>query len=93
VLAKSVWLRHFYKSKQRKRIGMKSDNYILGSHYFWIHFWCGLVFGTGLGAGISWELFDVSWTFAISTAAIALTVAFCCGRWGDSAWHFLMQIF
>jgi hypothetical protein len=72
---------------------MKRDDYILGGHHFWIHFWCGLVFGAGLGAWIGWDLFDSRWAFIGLTAASALMIAFCCGRWGDSAWDFLMRIF
>jgi hypothetical protein len=70
---------------------MKSDDYILGGHSFWIHFVFGLVLGGGIGAWISWGLFSSWWAFAGLTAAIALVVAFCCGRWGDSAWEWIVE--
>jgi hypothetical protein len=71
---------------------MKKDDYVSGAHHYWVHFWCGLVFGAGLGAGISWDLFDSRGAFIASTAGIALVVAICCGRWGDSAWEWIAQI-
>jgi hypothetical protein len=72
---------------------VKRDDYILGPHHFWIHFWCGLVVGAGLGAGMSRELFDSTWAIITLTTVAALTFAFCCGRWGDPAWAFLMSLF
>ena len=71
---------------------MKDDEYIVGDHHFWIHFWCGLVFGAGIGVWISSALFDSRWAFIGSSAAIALVVAFCCGRWGDPIWHRLLEL-
>jgi hypothetical protein len=71
---------------------LKRDDYILGGHYFWIHFWCGLIFGAGLGAWISSELCDSRRAFIALTAAIALVVALCCGRWGDSAWEWIGRL-
>jgi hypothetical protein len=35
-------------------------------------------------------LFNTWLPFVASTMAIGLIVAFCCGRWGDSAWEFLL---
>ena len=70
---------------------MKSDDYILRSHHFWIHFCCGLIFGAGLGAWISWGLFDDWWSFIALTAAVALVIAFCCDRWGDGAWEWIVE--
>jgi hypothetical protein len=71
--------------------GMKRDDYILSGHHFWVHFWCGLIFGACLGARVSGDLFDSRRAFISATAAIALVVALCCGYWGDSAWEKIMQ--
>jgi len=68
---------------------MKKDDYLLGPHHFWIHFWCGLVVGAGLGARISWVIFDNR--AAIIASAVGITFACCCGRWGESAWTFLFS--
>jgi hypothetical protein len=63
----------------------------LGRHHVWIHFSCGLVFGACVGAWISWNMLDSRWGFIVLTASTALVVAFCCGRWGDSAWEWLLE--
>jgi hypothetical protein len=72
--------------------GMKRDAYISGPHHFWVNFWCGLVVGAGLGAWISFHLFDNRLAFIASTAGISVTFACCCGRWGDSAWSALAYL-
>jgi hypothetical protein len=68
---------------------MKRDDYISGPHHCWVHFWCGLIFGAGIGAWLSSKLFDTWPPFVALTAAIALVVALCCGRWGDAAWEWI----
>jgi len=35
-----------------------SNNFWTGPHHFWTHFWCGLIFGAGLGAWIGWQMFE-----------------------------------
>jgi hypothetical protein len=70
---------------------VKHEEYIAGGHHFWIHFWCGLVVGVGLGAWISSGAFDSKWAVVGSTAAIALVTAYSCGRWGDRMWHRIIQ--
>lgn len=65
---------------------MKGDDYLRGRH-FWVHFWCGLVVGTLLGARISWGLFDNLPAFIACTAAIALAFAVAAGYWGDPLWR------
>ena len=72
---------------------MKRDDYILGPHHFWIHFWCGLVVGAGLGARISWAIFDQRLAIIASTTGIAVTIAYCCGHWGESAWSVIAHLF
>jgi hypothetical protein len=72
---------------------MKSDEYMLGGHHFWVHFWCGLVFGGGFGAWMFYGLFD-NWAANVGlTALIALVFALCCGRWGDAAWEMIGRLF
>jgi hypothetical protein len=82
-----------FAKHKRNLCFVKRDDYISGPHHFWIHFWCGLVVGAGLGVRISWALFDSAWAIITLTTMAALTFAFCCGRWGDSAWGFLMEFF
>jgi len=72
---------------------MKRDDYVLGGHHFWIHFGCGLIFGVGLGAWISWGLCDGLWMFIALTAIVAVAVALACGYWGDSAWEWVVELF
>jgi len=36
----------------------KQDDYIAGSYHYWTHFWCGLIFGAGLGVWMGWGIFD-----------------------------------
>jgi hypothetical protein len=69
---------------------MKGDNYSTGRH-FWTHFWCGLVVGGGLGASISYDLFDNRWGCFALGAGIALAVALCAGFWGDSFWYIFLE--
>jgi len=35
----------------------KQDDHIAGSHHYWTHFWCGVIFGVGVGTWIGWEIF------------------------------------
>jgi hypothetical protein len=71
---------------------MKQDrDYISGPHHFWIHFWCGLVFGGVLGTGWSWQVFESGLLIFVGGAVTALVIAFCCGRWGDSVWHWILE--
>jgi hypothetical protein len=69
----------------------KHDDYISGPHHFWIHFWCGLLFGGLVSAWISWQFFETRALILVSTGIAAPVIAYCCGRWGDSAWHWLIQ--
>jgi hypothetical protein len=69
----------------------KQDDYIAGSHHSGIHFWCGLVFGGGIGAWVGWSLFDGGWGMAVTAMVISLTFACSCGRWGDRAWQWLLE--
>jgi hypothetical protein len=58
----------------------KHDDYISGPHHFWIHFWCGLVFGGVVNTWIRWSFFE-STTVILAVAGIAtLAIAYCCGR-------------
>jgi hypothetical protein len=72
---------------------MKRDDYIAGGHHFWVHFWCGLVVGAGLGAWISSGLFDSGRARIAMSVTMALVIAFCCGRWGDRAWEWIVGLF
>ena len=57
------------------RVMKKHDDYIAGPHHFWIHFWCGLVFGGVVCTWISWSFFE-STAVALVTASVgALVIA------------------
>ena len=67
-----------------------SNDLWTGPHHFWTHFWCGLVFGAGLGGWIGWQMFDTAWaTFATLTVG-GLVVGYSGGRYGDRFWHWLI---
>ena len=70
----------------------KRDEYVVGPHHFWIHFWCGLVFGVVFGAWIAFGIFENGWVAFVLTIALALLVAYCCGRWGDPAWRWFIKM-
>ncbi len=67
------------------------NDYLTGPHDFWVHFWCGLVFGAFLGVWIFGEVLDSAWALGASTVAFALVTAYSCGRWGDRAWHWIIS--
>jgi hypothetical protein len=67
------------------------DDYIAGPHHYWIHFWCGLVFGAGAGAWIGSEIFDSGWLVLITTIIAASGTALMCGRWGDRGWYWVLH--
>ncbi len=69
----------------------KQDDYIAGPHHYWTHFWCGLVFGAGIGTWIGWQIFDSGWLVVVTAIAVSLSTAFSCGRWGDRTWHWIIQ--
>ena len=69
----------------------QQDDYIAGPHHYWIHFWCGLVFGACIGVLIAWRMFDEGWSITVTSAVVALAVAISCGRWGDRAWHWIIR--
>ena len=65
--------------------------FLEGPHHFWTHFLIGLVFGLGVGAYLSWGLFDEGWKTIALVFTIALGLALACGRWGDRAWHWMLD--
>ena len=67
------------------------EDYISGKSHFWIHFWCGLVFGGAIGTWISRTIFDSTSVIVIGAGITAVVIAFCCGRWGDAAWERLIR--
>jgi hypothetical protein len=62
-----------------------------GDHHRWTHFVCGLIIGGLLGVWIAWGLFESRWAFLVCAILIAVVVALACARWGDSAWHWLLD--
>jgi prolipoprotein diacylglyceryltransferase len=66
-------------------------DYFTGPHHFGMHFWCGLVFGIGLGALWTSYLFENGALILIGAVATGIVVAYCAGRWGDSVWHWLIK--
>jgi hypothetical protein len=69
----------------------KPNNYVAGPHDFWVHFWCGLIFGAFLGLWIGSNLFDEGWAIAATSLISALVMGFSCGHWGDQAWEWVMS--
>ncbi len=72
----------------------KHDDYIAGPHHYWIHFWCGLVCGAGVGAWRAWigsQIFAAGWLLVVAAIVFSLGTAYSCGRWGDRAWHWILQ--
>ena len=61
---------------------MNAD-YVAGSHHYWMHFWCDLIFGAGLGAWMGWWIFDSGWRLVVTAIVVSLAIAYSCGRWGD----------
>ena len=72
---------------------MNRDDYVAGEHHYWPYFWCGLIAGGGFGAWFGWRLFDSSIGYIGFTAMCGVVFAFCSGRWGDSAWRALGELF
>ncbi len=72
----------------------EQDDYVSGPHHYWIHFGFGAIFGAGIGVCIGWWDFDwTGWRLAAGVAAASIVVAYCCGRWGDRAWEWLIERF
>jgi hypothetical protein len=65
----------------------KHDDYIAGPHSYWMHFWCGFVFGAGAGAWAGWQIFESGWPVVVTGIVVSLGTAFICGRWGDRGWQ------
>jgi hypothetical protein len=69
----------------------RREDYVAGSHDYWIHFWCGFFFGAALGVWIGAELFSNGWGLAASSVVSAGLTAYSCGRWGDDAWKWVIK--
>ena len=75
----------------RLEVMKPNDDAPADPHHFWTHFWCGLVFGGLIGAYLGNHLFNQPALVWGSACAIALLIAYGCGRWGDVVWHLLLQ--
>lgn len=69
----------------------KRNEYVSGPHDFWSHFVFGLVFGVVASTSFSLWFFESAEFIIATTAAGALVIAYCCARWGDSAWYWLIE--
>jgi hypothetical protein len=65
----------------------QGDDYVTGPHSFWIHFFCGLVFGTAVGAVIGWQFFNSVRCIAATALIAGGSMGWSAGRWGDRAWE------
>jgi hypothetical protein len=63
------------------------EDYISGSHKYWIHIFCGLAIGALLGGWFFGGFFESSTLNLLAIAATAFCFSFICGRWGEPAWH------
>lgn len=70
---------------------MRYDENISGPHDRRVHFGCGLIVGGILGAGSSIHVFETMPWFIIGTVVAALIIAYCCARWGDPMWYWLIK--
>jgi hypothetical protein len=69
----------------------KQDDYIAGPHHYRTHFWCGVIFGAGIGYWMGWQIFESGWTILMTAIVVSAVVAYSCGRWGDRAWHWIVK--
>jgi hypothetical protein len=69
----------------------KQDDYIVGPHNYWLHFWLGGVMGLGLGWWVGFNIFEAGLGVLAIAVTAAVIVAFSCGRWGDRAWRWIIQ--
>ena len=67
-----------------------SGDFWTGPHHFWTHFWCGLIFGAGLGAQVG-KVFGNGWATFATMTVLGLVIGFSCGRYGDRVWHWLIE--
>ena len=70
---------------------MTNDEYVNGPHNFWMHFLCGFVFGAVISGLLSRQLFERPEFLVMGTLVGAFVIAYCCARWADSAWHWLLR--
>ncbi len=62
------------------------DDYLAGPHSYWIQFGFGLCFGAGAGYWVGTGFLS-SLALVGFVAASALSCAWLCGRWGQTAWQ------
>jgi hypothetical protein len=70
---------------------MTNDGYINGPHNFWVHFICGIVFGSLISGLVSIQIFESPGFIVVSTISGALVIGYSCARWGDTAWHWFLR--
>ncbi|HEU4510746.1 MAG TPA: hypothetical protein VFR78_21120 [Pyrinomonadaceae bacterium] len=70
---------------------MRYEEKISGPHDRRVHFGCGLFFGGILGVAVSMQLFETMPWFVVGIGVVALIIAYCCARWGDPMWYWLIR--
>lgn len=69
------------------------DDYISGPRHYWFQFAGGFVFAAGLGAYVSYGLFESGVIVMLVSLGTAFGFAFFCGRWGERAWRSISDWF
>ena len=70
---------------------MRYEEKISGPHDRRVHAGCGLLFGGVLGVVFSMNTFESMPWFIAGTVGVAVIIAYCCARWGDPMWHWLIE--
>lgn len=71
----------------------KKDDYISGTHHYWIHFICGFLFGAAIGAYVTSTFLDNSLFILVAAIVSGLWFGFSCGKWGERAWKSISEWF
>ena len=67
------------------------DDYVFGSHHYWLHFGCGFVLGAALGAHATLGVASKPVVVVVSLVGGLLLGRFA-GRWGDRGWKRVSEL-
>jgi hypothetical protein len=69
----------------------QQDDYVAGPHHYGTHLICGIIFGAILGGWTGSQLSNSGWIVLGAAVLGAFCVGYSCGRWGDRAWHWIIE--